>query len=115
MNPDELRDRHRKRVKQRYYQALHGLSQARELVRQLTDQHRRLLVQQETVEVPENSVTRTRQHEMRRNMEMADLADALRRERQRLMELLGQREKLQDRVATLLDEMQRDQVRRCYL
>lgn len=106
MNQAELRERQRKRVKQRYYHTIHSLSHSRGIVQQLTDQHQLLIEQQQQTAV----ASPARDHALRRYTEATALADQLRQEKRRLVELIEEREKLQDRLMTLLDENKRDQV-----
>lgn len=101
MDAEELRDRQRKRVKHRYYQTIHSLSHSRELVQQLTAQHLRLLKQQHEAST---AASGSRQRALRQYTEVTMVADELRQEKLKLMELLEKRERLQDRLMTLLDE-----------
>lgn len=109
MDQEELRDRQRKRVKHRYYHAIHSLNRSRELVQQLTDQHHRLLLQQQH-QTTASEHSDGRQHALRKYTEATALAGQLRQEKQRLAELVDERARLQDRLTTLVDESKRDQV-----
>lgn len=108
MNQDELRDRQRRRVKHRYHETIRGLSRSRELVQQLTEQHCALLEQQVAV-LPQGNDAAMRSG-LRRYTEAVGLADQLRQEKQILQALIDEREKQQHRLATLVDEYQRDHV-----
>lgn len=103
MNPDELREHHRRRVKQYYYQTIHSLSQSREIVRQLTDQHRQLVEQLQASEHCDGNA-------LRRYTEVTALGNQLRQEKRRFMELLEEHEKRQDRLMTLSREVNRNHV-----
>lgn len=108
MNQEELRERQRKRVKRRYYDTLHSLSHSRQLAQQLSDHHKLLLQQPTTAGNADHSDARDQA--LQRYTDATALADRLRLEKQRLMELVKAREKLQDRLKTLLDENSRENV-----
>lgn len=103
MNQEERRDRQRKRVKRRYYRTIHSLSQSRELVEKLTEKHHHLIKQCELAASPEHDT-------LRRYTEALTTADQLRQEKQRLIEVIEDRQRIQDRVMTLMDESRREQV-----
>lgn len=102
MHQDERRERQRKRVKQRYYQTLHGLSYSRKIMLQLTDRHQRLIQQLHTVA--------SSGHALRRYTEATALVDEQWQEKQRLMGLIAERDMLQDRLLTLVSESNLDHV-----
>lgn len=106
MDREELRDRQRRRVKHRYYQTLNDLNRSRELVQKLTDQHLYLQERHQLAALAEGRSS----HALQRYTAAAVLTNELRQENQKLKELLDEREKLQDRLITLVDDQKRDLV-----
>lgn len=105
MHKEELRERQRRRVKHRYYQTINNLNRSKVLAQKLEEQHLQLLQQHQQTEGSSS-------HALQRYTVVMALADKLWKEKQRLQKLLDEREKLQDRLITLLDENKSELVRR---
>lgn len=103
-------ERQRIRVKRRYYRTLDGINEARALVIKLTEQHHAAIERQQKHVLLQEQVTeeldqaQEGQRALKLYVEASSLADRLRTEKERLIALIQDREKLQHRVATLFDE-----------
>lgn len=106
MDPEEVLERQRRRVKRRYYRTIDSISKARALVQSLTQQHQTLLAQHAREQSGEESDPH--QLALHKYAQASALTERLRSEKQQLTELLEQRERLQIRLTTLLGECRED-------
>lgn len=104
MDIHQIRERQRKRVKDRYYRTIDRLSAARELVQQLEEQHQEAVKRHAQMQMQTQQLDWKHHQVLEMYTEAAKLADQLQREKQQLMVLVEEREKLQHRIITLFDD-----------
>lgn len=95
---DVAKERQRKRNNHRYYSTIVGLNDARALVQQLSKQHRAAVDRLFRMQTTPQTAGRLEEY-----VAVSALVDQLRKEKQRLMALVNEREKLQHQLTTIFD------------